>query len=141
MKQLLLIACSIFAIATTGCSQKINVPAAVTKAFNSKYPSATDVKWGKESAKEYEAEFKLNGNSVSANFGADGAWVETETAIKTADLPAAVVAAISKNYPGAVITTAEKLEEPGDKLLYETVIKVKGKKKTLEMKADGSLAK
>ena len=61
--------------------------------------------------------------------------------MKVTDLPAAVVAAINKNYPGAVITTAEKLEEPGDKLLYETVIKVKGKKKTLELNADGSLAK
>lgn len=100
-----------------------------------------DVKWGKESAKEYEAEFKLNGNNVSANFGADGAWVETETVMKVTGLPAAVVDAIKKNYPGAVITTAEKLEEPGDKLLYETVIKVNGKKKTLELNADGSLAK
>src|ERR1700704_515308 len=103
MKQSLLVALGVFAIITTACSQKINVPSAVTKAFNSKYPGATNVKWGKESAKEYEAEFKLNGNSVSANFGTDGAWVETETVIKTAALPAAVVAAINKNYPGAVI--------------------------------------
>ena len=140
MKQLLFFAFSIFAIATTSCSQ-IKVPPAVTKAFNSKYPGATVVKWGKENAKEYEAEFKLNGSNVSANFNTDGTWVETETVIKATDLPAAVVASINKNYPGSVITTAEKLEEPGDKLLYETVIKVNGKKKTLEMKADGSLAK
>ena len=141
MKQLLLIAYSIFAITTIGCSQKINVPPAVTKAFNNKYSGATNVKWGKESAKEYEAEFKLNGNNVSANFGTDGTWVETETVMKVTDLPAAVVAAIKKDYPGAAISVAEKLEEPGGKLLYETVIKVKGKKKTLEMNADGSLAK
>ena len=140
MKQLLLIAIGIFAMATMGCSQKINVPPAVTKAFNSKYPGATNVKWGKESAKEYEAEFKLSGNNVSANFGTDGSWVETETVMKVTDLPAAVVATIKKDYPGAVITVAEKLEQPGGKLLYETVIKVKGKKKTLEMNADGSLA-
>ncbi|MFI5131323.1 MAG: PepSY-like domain-containing protein [Chitinophagales bacterium] len=140
MKQVLLVACSILTISTFSCSQ-IKVPLAVATAFNSKYPGGTDVKWGKESAKEYEAEFRLNGNNVSANFGSDGAWVETETVMKVADLPAAVVAAINKNYPGAVITTAEKLEEPGDKLLYETVIKVKGKKKTLELNADGSLAK
>jgi len=141
MKQFFLIAYAIIAFATTSCSQKISVPAAVTKDFAGKYPGATNVKWGKESAIEYEAEFKLNGNSVSANFSADGTWVETETMVKTADLPAAVVAAIYKNYPGAVITNAEKLEEPGDKLLYEATIKVKGKKKTLEMKEDGSLAK
>ena len=141
MKQVLLMPSFIFAIATTCCSQKINVPPAVIKAFNNKYPGALNVKWGKESAKEYEAEFKLNGNNVSANFGTDGSWVETETAIKVTELPEAVVAAIKKNYPGAVITMAERLEEPGNKLLYETVIKMKGKKKTLEMKPDGSLAK
>ena len=141
MKKILIISYCIFAFAITACSQKINVPAAVTNAFNSKYPGATNVKWGKESAKEFEAEFNLNGNNVSANFATNGTWVETETVIKVADLPAAVVAAINKKYPGAVITSAEKLEEPGDTLLYETVIKVKGKKRTLEMKADGSLAK
>ena len=141
MKQLLLIALSIFAITTTSCSQKVNVPPDVTKAFNGKYPDATNIKWGKESAKEYEAEFKLNGSNVSANFGTDGTWVETETVIKVTDLPAVVVTAIKKNYPGAVITMAEKLEQPGNKLFYETTIKVKGKKKTLELNADGSLAK
>ena len=141
MKQLLLIALSIFAITTTSCSQKVNAPPAVTNAFNGKYPNATNIKWGKESAKEYEAEFKLDGSNVSANFSTDGTWVETETVIKVTDLPAVVVNAIKKNYPGAVITMAEKLEQPGNKLLYETTIKVKGKKKTLEMRADGSLAK
>jgi hypothetical protein len=141
MKQLLLIALSIFAITTTSHSQKVNVPPAVTKAFNGKYPNATNIKWGKESAKEYEAEFKLNESNVSANFDTDGTWVETETVIKVTDLPAVVVAAIKKNYPGAVITMAEKLEQPGNKLLYETAIKVKGKKKTLELNADGGLVK
>jgi hypothetical protein len=140
MKQLLLVAYAIFAIATTGSCQKINVPAAVTKAFNSKFPGAVNVKWGKESAKEYEAEFKLNGTSVSANFGADGSWVETETLIKATDLPAPVTAAVTKKYPGSVITMAEKLEKPG-KSLFEVTFKVKGKKKSMEVNADGSIAK
>jgi uncharacterized membrane protein YkoI len=141
MKKLFLLLSVYACISTAACAQKIVVPSAVTKAFKTKYPGATNVKWGKESAKEYEAEFKLNGTSISANFGTDGTWVETETAIKETDLPAAVTAAIKKNYPGAVITMAEKLEQPGGKLLYETSIKVKGKKKSLEMNADGSLAK
>src|SRR5712675_83826 len=110
MKKIFLLLSVSAYMATATFAQKINVPAAVTKAFNSKYPGATNVKWGKENAKEYEAEFKLNGSNVSANFGTDGAWVETETGIKTADLPAAVVAAINKKYPGAAITTAEKVE-------------------------------
>src|SRR4051812_10101149 len=106
-------------ITVAACAQKINVPAAVSNAFKSKFPNATNVKWGKESAKEFEAEFKLNGTSISANFNTDGSWVETETVIKTADLPAAVTNAVKKKYPGAAITMAEKLEMPGNKLLYE----------------------
>ena len=141
MKELLLLVCCTVVIATTSCSQKTKVPDAVAKEFKLKYPGATNVKWGKENAKEYEAEFNLNGNSVSANFNADGSWVETETVINIAELPAAVVSAINRNHPGAVMTTAEKLEEPGNKVLYEVVIKVKGKKKTLELNADGIPAK
>lgn len=126
---------------TTAMAQKTHVPAAVTKAFNSKFPAAKEVKWGKESAKEYEAEFKLNGNNVSANFKTDGSWVETETEINVADMPAAVTAAITKKYPGATISMAEKTEQPGGKVLYETAIKVNGKKKSVELNPDGSFAK
>lgn len=128
-------------ISATACAQKINVPPAVTKTFNSKFVGAKDIKWGKESAKEYEAEFKLNGTNVSANFGMDGSWVETETVIKIADLPAPVTAAVTRKYPGSTITMAEKLEMPGGKVLYEATFKVKGKKKSIELNPDGSIAK
>ena len=140
MKLLLLIAFNIFAIAGMGFSQKINVPSAVTNAFKAKFPTATNVKWGKENAKEFEAEFKQGNTSVSANFKTDGSWVETETVIPQASLPAAVSAAILKKYPGAVITMAEKTEMPG-KIIYEAAIKVNGKKKNVELNADGSFVK
>ena len=140
MKQFLFIACSILAIVTTSCSQKVNVPAAVTKAFNSKYSGATEIKWGKESAKEYEAEFKLNGRNVSANFDSDGSWKETETTIPSSELPAAVTNAVNIKYPGAVYLLTERIEKPAGKILYEVNIKVKGKKKELELDGDGNLA-
>ena len=136
---LVLLGLAIVACLSATC-QPLKVPAAVKAAFSAKYPSATNVKWGKENAKEFEAEFKLNGNGVSANFGMDGSWVETETVIKVAQLPVAVTNAITAKYPGAVITMAERLDAPGDKLLYEASIKVKGKKKTVELKPDGSFA-
>lgn len=141
MKQFLVIAFSIFAIATTSCSQKINVPPAVTKAFNGKYPHATNVKWGKESAKEFEAEFKLNGANVSANFGLDGSWKETETTINEGELPPAVTNALNTKYPWAIISLAEKIEKPLNKIFYEVNIKVNGKKKELELDADGRFVK
>src|SRR5258708_7536875 len=109
-------------------AQGIKVPAGVTKAFNAKFPGAREVKWGKENAKEYEAEFKVNNGAVSANFNSDGSWTETETTIPVSDLPAPVSAAIVAKYPGAVISVAEKVEKPG-KVYYEVQLKAGGKKK------------
>ncbi len=121
--------------------QLIKAPMAVNTAFNTKFPKATNVKWGKENAKEYEAEFKLNNNPVSANFGLDGSWVETETTINTSELPASVSRAIHTKYPGAPITKTEKLEKPVDKIFYEVLIKVNGNTKEIELNPDGSFIK
>jgi uncharacterized membrane protein YkoI len=129
----------LYACMTATChAQKITVPAAVTKAFSEKFHGAAEVKWGKENAKEYEAEFKFNNTDVSANFKTDGTWVETETTIAAADLPAAVSAAMNTKYPAAPIIKTEKLEKPGGIVQYEVVVKVNGKKKEVELNADGS---
>jgi len=144
MKSLLSLACFIFSFATIGCSQKItekDLPSAVKKAFTAKFPGATDIKWGKENAKEYEAEFKVNNTNVSANFKTDGSWTETETTIPSSELPAAVTNAVNKKYPGAVYGITEKIEKPGAKILYEVNITANGKKKELELNPDGSIAK
>jgi len=141
MKNKFVVLIAVIAISLSSNCQSVTPPAAVKTAFKTKYPKATNIKWGKENAKEYEAEFKLNGTSVSANFGLDGSWVETETVMKTADLPAPVTAAVKKKYPDAAITLAEKLEMPGDKLLYEVSFKAGGKKKSMELNPDGSMAK
>ena len=144
MKSLLSLACFIFSFATIGCSQKItekDLPAPVKTAFNNKFPGATDIKWRKESAKEYEAEFKLNNTNVSANFKTDGTWTETETTISSSELPAAVTNVVNTKYSGAVYGRTEKIEKPGAKILYEVNITVNGKKKELELNPDGSTAK
>lgn len=138
MKQLLFIACSIFLITATSCSQKIKVPEAVTTAFNARFPGAGEVKWEKENSKELEANFKLINTSVSANFRLDGTWVETETTIPSSELPAAVTRAVNAKYPGAIYSLVEKIEKPG-KILYEVNIKVNGKKKELEMDGEGNI--
>src|SRR5258708_25069907 len=129
MKNVFIVLILAFTVGLSANCQGLKVPAAVKNAFTAKYPAATNVKWGKENAKEYEAEFKLNNNSVSANFGLDGSWVETESVIPVSSLPAAVSAAIRAKYPGASITLAEKTEQPGNKVFYEVSIKVNGKKK------------
>ena len=139
MKNIFIVLTAAITIGLSANCQGIKVPDAVKNAFSAKYPGATNVKWGKENAKEYEAEFKLNNNSISANFGLDGSWVETESVIPENDLPTAVKAAVSSKYPGAPITLAEKTEQPGNKVFYEVTVKVNGKKKSMEMKPDGTV--
>jgi hypothetical protein len=144
MKSLLLLACFIFSFATIGCSQKVSekeLPGAVKTAFTNKFPGASEVKWEKENKKELEANFKMNNADVSANFGLDGTWVETETTIPSSELPAAVTNAVNTKYPGAVYGRTEKIEKPGAKILYEVNLTVNGKKKELELNPDGSTAK
>lgn len=139
-----MLASSLILFATISCGQKItekNLPVAVKAAFTTKFPGAVNVKWGKENAKEYEAEFKLNNYDVSANFLATGEWVETETVLSVTDIPPAISSAVKSKYPGASITKGEKLEKPGGKILYEVFIKINGKTKEVELNADGSFVK
>jgi hypothetical protein len=141
MKNVFIVLIMAFTISLSANCQGIKVPDVVKNAFTAKFPAATNVKWGKENATEFEAEFKLNNNAVSANFKQDGSWVETESVIPVADLPAAVTSAINTKYPGVVIALAEKTEQPGNKVLYEVSFKVNGKKKSMELNPDGSLVK
>ena len=76
----------------------------------SQFPDAKNIKWGKENANDFEAEFKLDGKKVSANFSMKGAWLETETEFPVVDLPEAVVASINKKFGGWKIVGADKIE-------------------------------
>ncbi|MBL7720088.1 MAG: hypothetical protein JNL72_14720 [Flavipsychrobacter sp.] len=57
------------------------VPEAVKAAFAAKYPTATDVKWEKETEDgkvEYEIGFKLDGNGKEAFFEENGNFIKEE---------------------------------------------------------------
>ena len=116
-------------------------PTAVEKSFQQKFPTAKNVSWGKENAKEWEAEFKLNDTKISANFLLDGTWVETETEIPVTQLPPAVATSIKKQYPDWQIAEADKMESRTKGNFYEADIKMGLKKKEVEIKEDGTLMK
>ena len=139
MKKYFLLMIGILAISLSTFA--IDIPKAVADAFTKFFPAATNIKWIKENAKEYEAEFKLNGKSVSANFLTDGSWVETEAEINIAELPAAVVAAVKTKHPGAAILKAFKIETAKGRVTYETEIKTKNKKTEIILNADGTVVK
>lgn len=136
MKKIFLIIMSVTLICSY--SNAGTPPAAVKKAFDKKFPTATKVSCGKEAAKEWEAEFTFEGNKISANFFEDGTWLETERQIKIANLPIAVGAAIKSKYPGWTIAEADKTESLKHGTIYEADLK-KGKiKKGVAFKEDGT---
>ncbi|MBS1668940.1 MAG: PepSY-like domain-containing protein [Bacteroidetes bacterium] len=138
MKRLLLLTSIGFSL---GLQAQMKAPSAVSKAFEQRFANAKHVKWGKENAKEYEADFVLNGIKMSANFDLQGNWKETETEIAITQLPVAVSSSVREHYQGSTIEGASKIEKPDGKIIYETDLKWKGKKKEVELYPDGKLVK
>jgi hypothetical protein len=139
MKKLFLMIMSVALIYS--CSYAGNPPAAVQKAFEKKFPNATNINWGKEGTKEWEAEFTYEGDKISANFAEDGTWLETEKEIKAAGLPKAVTEAINLKYPGWTITEADKTESLKHGTIYEADLKKGMEKKSVSYKEDGTPVK
>ena len=109
-KSNLLITCAI-GLAIVSCAQD-GASDEVKASFDKKFPNASSVKWDKENDTEWEAEFKNDGISYSANFSTDGTWVETEHKVNKKDLPAEITTVISTDFSGYKIEGIEKFEKP-----------------------------
>ncbi len=137
MKKIFLMIVSVALICSCSCAG--TPPAAVKAAFEKKFPTATKVSWGKEGAKEWEAEFTFEGSSISANFAEDGTWLETEKEITAANLPKTVADAVKTQYPGWTIVEADKTETSKHGTIYEADLKMGTGKKSVAFKEDGTL--
>lgn len=134
----------LLSISMSACAQKIKeieVPQPVKTAFTTKFPQATAVKWELEDGKEYEAEFKENGKERSATFSLTGQWMETETEIKTAELPAAVTQAIATSFAGSKVEEAETVETPDRGTFYEVELEKGEQPLEVQFAADGTVLK
>ncbi len=120
MPKLLLLLAICLGASSAAYAQKTPPPAVVT-AFNQKFTGVKELEWGLEKNGEWEAEFDQNGAEMSANFSADGKWMETETEIKVADLPAAVQTALK----GKKVKEAAKILRADGSTVYEAEVKRK----------------
>lgn len=109
----------VLAIGLFACAQ--TPPKQVSDAFNKKFSNASDVKWEQEKENEWEAELKMGGKEISANFDAKGNWQETETEIGKKDISAEAHKAINLKFDGWEIEKAESVETPDFKG-YEIVL-------------------
>jgi hypothetical protein len=142
MKNIILVVLCTLLCTNTIEAQKTNsskVPATIRSSFQSKFPTATEVKWEIEGKSEYEANFKLNQKPISVNFDLMGKWLETETEIETSALPSAVLATLKKDYADFKIDEASEIENVKDRQTFEVEIE-KGKEEyELLFSADGKL--
>ena len=141
MKHLSVLIGAIAIFSFTACGQAgKKIPAGVTEAFTQKFPGATKVKWGKENATEWEAEFMLDGVEYSANFDESGAWMETEYKIGSSDLPATVQATLDEQFGDYKVELAE-VTETGEGKLFELGLKNGKEEMEIVMDGDGKVLK
>ncbi len=143
MKKIVIV-CLASLVTSLGYTQKLKeseVPVVVKESFTKRFAKAVEVTWSKESDTEFEAEFKAGGQSQSANFDQSGKWLVTETEIKKAELPQAVMATIAKEFAGFKIEEIEKAETFDSGMFYEVALE-KGKVNyEIQISADGQVLK
>ncbi len=107
-------------------AQKIDqskVPSAVKSTFASNFPLAGNVNWENEKG-NYEANFVVKGNKMSALFDVKGTWLETERNIDMNKLPKDALEYVNKNYKGKIQEVSE-IKKANNEISYEAHV-VKG---------------
>ena len=101
-------------------AQKIDqskVPAGAKSTFATNFPLASNVNWENEKG-NYEANFVVKGNKMSALFDAKGTWLETERTIDINKLPKDALEYVNKNYKGKIQEVSE-IKKANNEISYE----------------------
>lgn len=105
-------------------AQKLNmasVPTNVQEAFAKKH-QGLKVKWEMEKAL-YEANFKQDGIAISELYRSDGTMTESETAIKTSELPFLVRDYLRSHYNGSAIKDAARIMKADGTVNFEAGVR------------------
>jgi hypothetical protein len=121
MRKSILMMMSIFLLSVLSFAG--NAPTTVRKAFELKFPAATDLRWDKENAHEYEASFRWKGEKYSANFSDSGVWLETESVSTFIKLPGKVQSAFDASHKGVKVKAVAKIETSTGIIKYEIELK------------------
>jgi hypothetical protein len=124
-------------------AQVRSVPAAVTSAFQQKFPGVTDVSW-KDHVTNFEAKFKMNGSDYQANFGKRGELKRTERNISYDALPAAVKSSFnsSKYASGWEKGSVSAVDDAKDGFRYRVFVQKNAvQKKFIYFSKEGKLVK
>ena len=115
---LLLLFCFGTSLATS--AQKA-APATISSEFKKRFPAAMALQWAQVNTGMWQAQFRLNGVQTSANYSSKGEWLETESVIHRADLPAPVSAALK----GKKIKGVSQVLLADGSTVYEAMMKRK----------------
>lgn len=139
-KSILLLVVLVFTISISAQNKKeVKVTEKAKACFAKNYPNVKDVKWGKESKDDFEAEFKQNGTAISVVIDAEGNLKETETEIAKSKLPKGVEEFVAKNHKGWSITEAAKIVDDKGNVTFEAQISKDKTNKELMFTKDGKL--
>ena len=141
MKKIYFLVLFLSAFAFTN-AQIRKIPGEVTDAFAQRYPHASKVEW-KDKLQYFEANFKLNGSEISADFSSKGEWQSSERTMNFDDLPAEVKDGFAKSkYADWDKKSVAEVQELGKPLQYKiTIAKSDLQKKNLFFDANGKLLK
>jgi hypothetical protein len=101
-----------------------NVPGKVKSTFAKLFPGIQKISWERE-AGDYEANFKMDGQSISALFKPDGSFIESELAIKINELPESIREYMKERYKKFPVREASRIIAASGVITYEAGIKGK----------------
>lgn len=113
-------------------------PAGVQAAFQAAAAGATPTKVIREvdeGTTTYEIEFAAAGMACSIRTSADGEMLEHERGLDASALPAAVTAALHKQFPKGTVAKCESIQS----FAYECQVVVNGKKHDVTVDATGEI--